>query len=94
MKPQYNLTTNAPYRGKNQAKLLEVKEEMGYKSDGWATYVQVQEMDKKLLNARGKGVFLRTFTEERVKNEKGKVERLNRPVGFVVFNEDHMRRTK
>jgi len=87
---QYNLTTKNPYQGSNQATLADIKEERNYKSDAWITFLQAKGIDKKLVGARKMGVYLRTFTDERKKNESGKVERITRPVGFVVFNADHL----
>ena len=90
MNLQFNLTTNTPYQGGNQATLMQIKEERNYKSDAWVTYLQAKTIGKKLVNAKGKGVYLRTFTDENKLNKKGEVEKINRPVGFVVFNEDHL----
>lgn len=88
MNLQYNLTTNVPYEGQNQAELLSAKEFNGYKSDAWVTFVQARNMGKKLVNAKGKGIHLRTFSRVLRKDEKGKESLDSIPSYFVVFNED------
>ena len=87
---QYNLTTDIAYQGKNQDILASIKEKRGYKSNAWVTFLQAKGLNKKLVGAKGKGIFLRTFTNESVKDKKGKIGKLSRPVGFVVFNFDHL----
>ena len=86
---QGNLITGNAYKGGNQATLLRVKAEKGYNSDNWLTFVQARTAHRKLVNAKGCGVHLRTFTKEDKANEKtGNPERFSRPINFVVFNED------
>ena len=90
MENQYNLKTNLIYQGQNQGTLQEVKEERGYKSDAWVTFLQAKDLNKKLVNAKGKGIFLRTFVNSEEVDKKGKQEVVTRPVGFIVFNADHL----
>lgn len=88
-KTQINKTTKVPYKGKNQDILLEVKENNGYKSNEWITYVQARKLGKKLVNAKGKGIGLKTFANDTEKNAKtGKTDYVSRPVSFYVFNTD------
>ena len=86
---QRNLTTGIAYKGRNQVELLQVKAGKKYTSDNWLTFVQAMTAHRKLVNAKGCGVHLRTFTKEDKANEKtGNPERFSRPINFVVFNED------
>lgn len=88
MQLQKNHFTQREYEGGNQATLLSVKEAEGYKSDEWATFVQLRDNGKKLVNAKGKGVHLRTFVEDSQIDKKGKLDRVVKPIHFVVFNMD------
>lgn len=88
MQLQTNFSTGVEYKGDNQTILMSVKEAQGYKSDKWGTYLQIKKAGKKLVNAKGKGIFLRTFADDRKINEQGKVERVTKPISFVVFNMD------
>lgn len=81
---QFNKSTGNIYEGGNQAELLKQKEDNGYKSNAWLTYVQARTMNLKLVNAKGKGVHLRTFITDRDKQG----EEIKKPIHFVVFNED------
>lgn len=94
MQLQKNHFTQREYAGGNQATLLSVKEAEGYKSDEWATFIQLRDNGKKLVNAKGKGVHLRTFAEDSEKNKKGDIERVTRPIHFVVFNMDLVEEVK
>lgn len=89
---QYNLTTGNAYNGRNQAILLAVKEDRNYTSNAWITYIQARDIaQKRLVNAKGKGVCLRTFARRKVKNDKtGKLETETYPKAFIVFNCDHL----
>jgi len=84
MKLQYNQTTGNDYKGMNQAILMAVKDDQDYKSNSWITFVQARTANLKLINAKGKGVHLRTFVDDT--DKKG--EPTQRPIHFVVFNKD------
>ena len=95
MQLQSNKITGNAYQGGNQAILLAEKEKRNYKSDEWLTFLQAKDLGKKLVNAKGRGVHLRTFTKENRKNEKtGKLSGFSRPVHFVVFNCDLLKEKK
>ena len=86
---QRNLTTGIAYKGRNQVELLQVKAGKKYTSDNWLTFVQAMTAHRKLVNAKGCGVHLRTFAKDMEFNEaKNKSEAVSRPIYFVVFNED------
>jgi antirestriction protein ArdC len=89
MELQKNKITGRAYEGGNQAELLNVKVDEGYLSNEWITYVQARNLGKKLVNAKGKGIGLRTFVEDtEVDTKNGKTEKTHRPSYFVVFNCD------
>jgi len=95
MKLQTNQTTKTAYKGKNQAILMGIKEAKEYKSDEWITFVQARKLGRKLVDAKGCGVHLRTFTNERKFNkEKNRVEAESKPISFVVFNSDLLEEEK
>jgi len=92
MQLQKNLITKIAYKGGNQAFLMNEKEKEGYKSDFWITYLQARSLNKKLKEAKGRGVCLRTFPngQESRKDKEGKVKSLevSYPKYFYVFNSD------
>jgi antirestriction protein ArdC len=89
MELQRNKVTGRVYEGGNQAELLKVKDREGYLSDEWLTFVQARDLGRKLVNAKGKGIGLRTFVEDHERNETtNKFETVHRPRHFVVFNSD------
>jgi len=86
---QINKTTGTPYQGKNQAILLAEKDHKGYKSNEWLTFVQARTLGRKLVNAKGCGIHLRTFIDDTEFNKRtNKSEKISRPKSFVVFNSD------
>jgi len=89
MKLQINKTTKIAYQGSNQAILLAEKDKGGYNSNEWLTFLQAKSLGKKLVNAKGKGVHLRTFASDSEYNKKtNKYEDVSRPISFCVFNSD------
>ncbi len=84
MQAQRNKITGVIYQGKNQTELLQAKEDEGYKSNYWVTFLQAKSMGKKLVNAKGKGVHLLRFSTAVEEQEEGK-KYVN---SFCVFNED------
>lgn len=78
---QKNLDTNKAYLGGNQVILASVKASRNYNSDYWLTYVQARELGYRLEGAKGQGVHLRTFAEDKLTGQKF-------PKSFVVFNCD------
>lgn len=84
MNLQYNATTNKSYKGTNQAILLSEKDINNYKSDAWLTFVQARSNNLRLVNAKGKGIHLRTFINDI--DEKG--NDITKPIHFTVFNHD------
>ena len=95
MEVQTNKITGNAYQGGNHAIPLAEEEERNYKSNEWLTFVQARTAHKKLVNAKGCGVHLRTFTRESRRNKKtDKMSDFSRPVNFVVFNLDLLEEVK
>ena len=88
MRLQYNKTTGVDYEGMNQAILLGIKDDSKYRSNAWITFVQARTAGYKLVNAKGKGIGLRTFIND--VDEKGKD--CKKPYYFCVFNCDHIKK--
>lgn len=89
MKLQTNKITKQAYEGSNQATLISVKEERGYKSDEWITFVQNRDILKgKLVNAKGQGIILGRPVDYSEKTEDGKVKDFKGMKKFCVFNCD------
>jgi len=88
MNAQTNLQTGSTYLGNNQIILQKAKESSDYKSDKWVTFCQARSMNIKLVNAKGKGIHLKTFISDTEKNSKGKTKDVIRPITFCVFNTD------
>ena len=90
MKLQHNHTTGKEYQGKNQANLLSAKEERGFESSAWLTFLQAR--DSKLKIKKGsKGVTIfKGYSEFITKDEKsGKEKRKSGSLGYArVFNLD------
>lgn len=74
------------YQGRNQDVLQEVKENEGYKSNEWITFVQARMLGLKLVGAKGKGVRIWKIGETKDKKTKEK-EKRNFGIA-VVFNGD------
>ena len=85
MNLQYNFTTRKEYQGMNQAILMSEKQSNNYKSSAWITFVQARTLGFKLVNAKGKGIALRTFVTDDTDLDGNEI---TRPVSFVVFNRD------
>lgn len=91
MNLQINKVTRKAYNGKNQAILLHVKEERGYTSDEWVTFVQVRDnIGGRLVGAKGKGIMLSRPVGYREENAKGEMEDKKGLKRFFVFNCDHL----
>jgi antirestriction protein ArdC len=85
MKQQINKMSKKEYQGRNQDVLQEVKENEGYKSNEWITFVQARMLGLKLVGAKGKGVKI--WKIGKVKDEDGE-ERAGDFGIAVVFNGD------
>ena len=80
-----NIVTKTDYKGGNQDVLEQVRKDNGYQSEEWVTFYQAKFLLKrKLVNATGKGIRLRTFqkVDPLAINSETVVK------SFVVFNCD------
>jgi antirestriction protein ArdC len=85
MKQQINKMSKKEYQGRNQDVLQEVKENEGYKSNEWITFVQARMLGLKLVGAKGKGVKI--WKIGKVEDKDGE-ERTGDFGIAVVFNGD------
>lgn len=87
MKAQFNKISGKPYQGKNQANLLAVKEDKGYKSNAWLTFLQAKNEGLKIKKgSKGVSIF-KGFRKVEVKDKDGNKKIENKPAGFaIVFN--------
>ena len=95
MKLQHNHTTGKEYQGKNQANLLSAKEERGFESSAWLTFLQAR--DSKLKIKKGsKGVTIfKGYSKFSVKDKEGKIEEKTGSLGYArVFNLDQTEKYK
>lgn len=85
---QINAMTREAYEGRNQAELLADKARKKYNSNEWATFLQFNQMGRKIKKgSRGVSIFkgFKQFEDEK----DGKRRTVSRPVGFAtVFNLD------
>ena len=95
MKFQYNHTTGKEYQGKNQAILLSVKEERGFKSNAWLTFLQARDSKLKIKKgSKGASIF-RGYSKFSVKDKEGKIEEKTGSLGYArVFNLDQTEKYK
>lgn len=87
---QYNALTELEYEGgRNQAELITYKEEKGFKSDGWVTFLQARQMGLKIKKGSKSVAIFKGFQEFDEEDKDGKLKSVSRPVGFArVFNLD------
>jgi antirestriction protein ArdC len=85
MKQQINKMSKKEYQGRNQDVLQEVKENEGYKSNEWITFVQARMLGLKLVRAKGKGVKI--WKIGKVKDKDGEEKTGDFGIA-VVFNGD------
>jgi len=88
MRP-YNIVTGKEYNGTNQVQLILTKENKGYKSSGWLTFLQAKDSGRKVKKgSKGVRIFC-GFREFSKKDKDGKAETYSAPVGFAtVFSLD------
>lgn len=86
---QHNYITKNDYQGKNQVELMAVKEEKGFKSDAWLTFLQARDSKLKIKKgSKGVSIF-KGFKKFVVKKKNGENEEKTGGMGFArVFNLD------
>lgn len=88
MELQKNYITKIAYEGQNQAYLMNYKEEAGFESNEWLTFLQAKEKGLKIKKG-SKGISLVRFINYAELNEK--TDKVEDKVGrkyFRVFNLD------
>ncbi|MCK9318907.1 ArdC family protein [Methanoculleus sp.] len=92
---QYNKKTGKVYEGRNQAELLNAKENNNYQSDEWLTFLQARELGLKIKKgSKGVGIF-KGFGKIEKKDKDGKIKVESGHYGFAkVFNMDCTEKVK
>lgn len=93
MNPQTNFVTGLAYQGNNQVELLKAKEEFGFKSDKWMTFLQAQSVNRKIKKGSKSVAIFKGYRDVQIKSENKKGEEVikdeKRPLGNArVFNLD------
>lgn len=85
---QINYITKNCYNGRNQGELLAEKNNKGYESNEWLTFLQAQSAGR-LIKKGSKSVAVFKGFQEFTEFENDKIKTVSRPVGFArVFNLD------
>jgi antirestriction protein ArdC len=90
MNIQINYTTKKEYTGNNQEMLQEVKEEMGYTSNEWMTFIQARNSGFKVKAGEKAVKLVRVGKYEKTEEGKTKESRFIRT--FPVFNKDQVQK--
>lgn len=93
MEVQINHVTKLAYQGNNQAELLKAKEEFGYSSNEWMTFLQANSVNRKVKKGSKSVAIFKGYQDVQVKGKNKKGEEVlkdeKRPLGNArVFNLD------
>lgn len=86
---QYNIKTGKVYEGRNQVELLSAKQNRGYESDAWITFLQARDLGLKVKKGSVGVSIFKGFRPVETKDKNGNIKVESAPVGFArVFNMD------
>ncbi len=88
MKLQKNYITKQTYQGHNQGELIQAKQDGGFKSDFWLTFVQARDNNLKVKKGAKGTQILAVFDDDSNKDRNKSVR------WFYVFNFDQVEERK